>query len=79
MDQSGKERVVRWFYCGSGLYSEPEKEGEARIDVLDPAMRTATTRPYTAMIPDITTGISDWEVNVVGNWYAELSLKDAPS
>jgi hypothetical protein len=30
-------------------------------NVQSPAISTDTTRPYTAMIPDITTGINDWK------------------
>lgn len=29
-------------------------------DELAPDIRTDTTRPYTAMIPDMTTGMRDW-------------------
>jgi len=38
---------------------------------MSPAMRTAITREYTAMIPDMTTGISDWII-VLSAWYVKL-------
>lgn len=34
---------------------------EVVSDAQDPAISTDTTRPYTAIIPDMTTGMSDWQ------------------
>lgn len=44
--------------------AQTQDNGQVPENIHPPAMSTETTRPYTAMIPDITTGISDCKTSL---------------